>query len=207
MVEIICEYANFVSQHIDSTECTSWEKVKVWREKLAAILFKFQQLYPLKITQCFHEAMDSIYCLYLFGPFWCNNAFIFEALNNTLSKPFVCANSIRYAITYYDMTATGALVGVKSPIRRVECICGNYILNKNRDFLMKDKDVFRIRSNSSDYSTIELVNIQANTISTVSQGEIKASFRPAVQLKYKSDSTDRDMAVYLLIHKMAFTFV
>jgi len=207
IVEIICEYVNLVSHHIDSTDCTSWEKVKVWREKIASILLKFQQLQPLKTTQSFHEALDSIYCLYLFGPFWCNNAFIFEGLNNTLSKPFVCANSVRYAITYYDMTAVGALVGVKPPIRKVECICGNYIMNKNRDFLMKDNDVYRIKSNSSDYSTIELVNIQTNVTSTVTQEEIKSGYRPAVQLKYQAANMVDEVANYLPMHKMAFTFV
>ena len=110
----------------------------------------------------FHIATDRVRNAHLYGPLAHNSAFIGENLNFTLSKTYVASNSARFSILFYDMSQLYDIYGM-GELKSSECICGNYVLKNQRDYVMdseKNLHYLVLGNNDSSRETISLKCLQ-----------------------------------------------
>ncbi|EFC35875.1 predicted protein [Naegleria gruberi] len=198
IVQHIIQYVRIIDKLMDSFQL---EDLPLLQKQLNSVLYFFQKKDANFCSPNFHIAAEMVMNCRLYGPLWCNNAFIFEAMNNILSKPFKCANSLRYSILFFDMVNLVQLLNLKPPNRKLECVCGNYIINSKRDYLLHtpSKEIYQVNSFSPNYSQIEIRHAVNGTTITVSQDTIKQDFIPAICQQINGSFHFKP------IHKMAFT--
>lgn len=102
IVNIICDFITVIDKLTDQFNLSDLENIEL---ELFKVLYRYQEIVTTKkATPNFHIATDMVLNCLMYGPLAHNSAFIGEGLNFTLSKPFVCSNSSRYSIMFFDMT-------------------------------------------------------------------------------------------------------
>ncbi|EFC49422.1 predicted protein [Naegleria gruberi] len=199
-VEMITELTRIVDHLTDSFQLETLDFLEI---QLLDLLYKYQNIVgEKKATPNFHIVSDLIQSCKMYGPLAHNSAFIGEGLNFTLSKTYVCSNSARYSIMYFDMCQLCDILDLGEDLSKGQCIFGNYVISKKRDFItnIKSGRVFQIDSFSEDYNTITLKSVKSDTLLVVERKDID-KYLPCVQLSLPKKE------IYTTVHKNTFQYL
>ncbi|EFC41272.1 predicted protein [Naegleria gruberi] len=196
-VEIIHRFASIIDKLTDSFQLSKLGDIEV---ELFQVLIDYQKVVgEKKATPNFHICTELVNSCRMYGPLGVNSAFIGEGLNFTLSKTYVCSNSARYSIMYFDMCQLCDLMDLNEPLIASECIVGHYVVRKELDCIkdIKTNEVFKVASFSKDFNEITLISNTTNKTREISRSEA-FEMLPCVVVKLPDEEK------YIPVHYYAY---